>query len=323
MVKIDLKDRRILYQLDLNSRQSLTQIGKKVGLKKDVVSYRIKKLQDEGIIKNFWTVIDAYKLGYIVFRFYLVFQYVTPDIRNNFIDYLVKDKHTWVVGSLIGRYDLSVVVWVKDINDFYHFWEKLLDKYGDYCAEKVFSLYVKAFSYRQSFLSPDEYKKSDRLDYELVGGGKTVDIDEFDFQLLNEIAVNARIPFIELAEKLNCSSQMVNYRLKNLMKSGVIQAFRVGIDLSQLGLKHFKVDIHLKEHTQRKYIMNYIKHNPNLTFIATSAGVSDLELEFDLENSEKLIQIMEEINTKFPGAIRKYDYFTASHIYKVRNIPEV
>jgi DNA-binding Lrp family transcriptional regulator len=116
---------------------------------------------------------------------------------------------------------------------------------------------------------------------------------------------------------------MVNYRLKNLIESGVIQAFRVGIDLSQLGLKHFKADIHLREHTQRKYIMNYIKYHPNLTFIAASAGVSDLELEFDLEDAEKLHQIMEEINTKFSGAVRKYDYFSAAKIHKVRNMPEV
>ena len=91
MVKIDLKDRRILYHLDADSRQSLTQIGKKVGLKKDVVSYRIKRLQDEGIIKYYWTVIDAYKLGYMVFRFYLIFQYVTQEIKKEIIEYLVKD----------------------------------------------------------------------------------------------------------------------------------------------------------------------------------------------------------------------------------------
>jgi DNA-binding Lrp family transcriptional regulator len=323
MMKVDLKDRRILYQLDLDSRQSLTQIGKKVGLKKDVVSYRIKRLQDAGIIKNFFTVIDAYKLGYIVFRFYLVFQYVTPEIRSKIIEYLVKDKHTWVVGSIIGRYDLAVVLWVKDINDFYRFWEKMLDMYGDYFAEKTFSIYVQAFAYRQSYLLLDEYKKSDRLDYEITGGGKTVEIDDLDYKLLNEIAVNARIPLIELAEKLGCSSQVVNYRLKNLMKSGVIQAFRVGIDISKLGLKHFKVDIHLKEHSQRKYIMSYIKSNPYLVFISTSAGVSDLELEFHLESSDKVDQIMEEISTKFPGIIRNYDYFMVSKIHKVRCIPEL
>ena len=75
-MKLDLKDRKILYELDLNARQTLTQIGKKVGLKKDVVSYRMKKLQDEGIIKNYYTVIDAYKLGYTLYRYYINFQYV-------------------------------------------------------------------------------------------------------------------------------------------------------------------------------------------------------------------------------------------------------
>ena len=82
MVKIDLKDRRILYELDYNSRESLTQIGKKVGLKKDVVSYRIKKLQEEGVIQCFYTVIDAYKLGYTLFRYYINYQFVNPEIRT-------------------------------------------------------------------------------------------------------------------------------------------------------------------------------------------------------------------------------------------------
>ncbi|UCD13209.1 MAG: Lrp/AsnC family transcriptional regulator [Thermoplasmatales archaeon] len=323
MVKIDLKDRKILYQLDLDSRQSLTQIGKKVGLKKDVVSYRIKRLQEGGIIRFFWTNINAYKLGYVVFRFYINYQYVTPDIKKNIIQYLVKDKHTWVVSSLVGRYDLSVVVWVKDINDFYHFWEKLLNKYGDYFAQKVFSIYVKAFSYPRSYLLLDEYNKSDREKYEIVGGGKTVEVDELDFQILNEIAENARISLIDLAEKINTSSQTINYRLKNLIKSGVIQGFRVALDVSKLGLRYYKVDVHLKEHSSRNSIINYIKFNPYVGFIATSAGVSDLEIEFYVKDSVKLQQIMENVNLKFPGATRNYEYFTVENNHKLRCVPEI
>jgi len=323
MYKLDIKDRKILYELDLNCRQSNAQIGKKVGLKRDVIGYRIKKLQDNGIIKMFYTVINAYKLGYHVFRFYLNFQYVTTDIKNKIIEYLVKDKRTWAVGSVIGRYDLSVVVWIKDFRNFYQFWEKMLDKYGDYFAKKIFSIYVQAFSYRQSFLLLNEYKKSDRLDYEIIGVGKTVKIDDLDYEILDKIALNARKPLVELAEELNSSSHTITYRIKNLIKLGVIQAFRVSIDLSKLELKHFKIDIYLKEHTQRKHIIDYIKYNPNLTFIATSAGVSDLELEFDLKDSNKLMAIMEDINSKFPGAIRNYDYFNLSHFYKVRCLPEI
>ena len=39
MEQVDLKDRKILYELDLNCRQSNAQIGKKVGLSKEVVTY--------------------------------------------------------------------------------------------------------------------------------------------------------------------------------------------------------------------------------------------------------------------------------------------
>jgi len=50
MLKVDLKDRKILYELDYDSRQSLSKIGKKVGLHKNVVLYRIKRLENLGII---------------------------------------------------------------------------------------------------------------------------------------------------------------------------------------------------------------------------------------------------------------------------------
>jgi len=323
MYTLDIKDRRILYQLDINSRQSLSQIGKKVRLRKDIVAYRIKRMQQEGVITGFWTHIDAYKLGYIVFRFYLVFQYVTPEIRDALIDYLAKDRRTWVVESIIGRYDLGVFVWVRNTTEFYSFWEKLLDKYGNYLSEKIFSIYVQAYSYPCSYLLGEEFKVSDRRKYEITGVGSKVDTDEYDWRLLNLIAENARIPLVDLARELHCSTQMVTSRLKNLMKTGVIQAFRVGIDISKLGLKPFKIDVYLREHSQRKAIMEYVRNNPNLVFIGTSAGVSDLELEPDLKDSDLIHSMLDDINTKFPGAVRKYEYFTVKQVHKYRWMPEL
>ena len=73
-MKIDLKDRKILYELDTNSRQSYHEIAKKVGLSKDSIIYRIKKLQEQGVIKKFHTIYDVGKLGFISFRLYLKFQ---------------------------------------------------------------------------------------------------------------------------------------------------------------------------------------------------------------------------------------------------------
>ena len=88
MEKIGLKDRKILYHLDIDSRQSFSSIGKKVGLHKDVVLYRINKLQENRIIKNYYTVVDTSPLGYIHPRFYITYQYVTPKIKEEIIDIL-------------------------------------------------------------------------------------------------------------------------------------------------------------------------------------------------------------------------------------------
>ena len=60
MVKIDLKDSKILYQLDINSKKSSSQIGKKVGLPKNMVTYRINNQIKKGVI-----VSKIYKMRYM------------------------------------------------------------------------------------------------------------------------------------------------------------------------------------------------------------------------------------------------------------------
>ncbi len=323
MADIDLKDRKILYELDLDARQSFTQIGKKVGLKKDVVAYRVKRMQDEGIIENFWTAINTFKLGYDVFRVYINFHYVTASVKEEIIKYFVDYKNSWVVASIKSEIDLDVVIWVKDIFEFYQFWEKTLDKYEDYFEKYAISIYVYAACYKKSFLLPDEQDKSDREMYEVFYGGKPVEIDEIDYQLLNEIAENARMPLIDLAEKLKISSQSVNYRLNNLVKSGVINAFRVNINLSKLNLHNYKVDIYLKDHKLKKPILNYLKDKPYIEFMNLALGWADLEPEFVVKDMDELLKILDEINFKFSGGIKKQSFFIEEKLYKLRCLPQL
>ena len=68
MNSIDLKDRKILYELDKNARISYAQIGKKVGLSTEVVHYRVKRLEEKGIITNYQTAINYFELDLIHFK---------------------------------------------------------------------------------------------------------------------------------------------------------------------------------------------------------------------------------------------------------------
>ena len=48
---LDVKDKKILYHLNLDCRQSMNSLSKKIGLAKEVIAYRIKRLEEKGIIK--------------------------------------------------------------------------------------------------------------------------------------------------------------------------------------------------------------------------------------------------------------------------------
>lgn len=161
MKKIDLKNRKILYELDLDSRQSFRSIGRKVGLSKDIVASRVKKLQEEGIIKGFFTVINTFILGYDVFRIYINFQYVSSNVKNEIIQYFVNCKNVFVVTTSKGDIDLSVIFWVQDNYEFYKFWNKTLDLYEDYFARATISLYIQVRDFKKSYLLFDKYEKSD------------------------------------------------------------------------------------------------------------------------------------------------------------------
>jgi len=323
MINIDKKDRKILYQLDIDSRQTVTQIGKKTNIKKDVVSYRIKKLIEKGIIQNFYTVIDSSKLGYTSFRIYLVFQRNNPEIEKEIVNYFVENKYTWLVCSLKGRYDHDVIVWVKEINDFYSFWRKTIQKYHQYFEKQIVSIYNQSLTYRNSFLLKDEYNKADRVKYEIVGGGKKVKIDDLDFRILKILASNTRISTVKIAEILNSTSITIKNRIKKLIKLDVIQGFRVNIDFSKLGYYFYKAEIQLEDYKKREEIIKYITKNAHLIMIDESVGVADLELDFIVENVNIFYDIMNDLSNKFPGAIKNYKYFDVSKIHKLIYIPEI
>ncbi|EMR74408.1 transcriptional regulator [Thermoplasmatales archaeon SCGC AB-539-N05] len=320
MVKIDLKDRKILYQLDSNSRQTLSQIGKKVGLPKNVVAYRINRLKELEIIKKYYTVIDSSKLGYISFRIYLTYQYTYPKLEQEILDYFIQSKYTWWIGSIEGIYDLGIHIWVKGTSEFSNFWNETLKKYRNYFEKQIITLDFQTLHCRYSYLLDE---KIGRSQIETTGGGKTVqDVDNVDFNVLKVIAPDARMPITEIAKKLKTTSTVVNYRIKKLQKLEIIQGFRTNINYSKLGYQQFKVNIHLKDYSKIDQILNYILQNPNLIYIDRSAGFADLELEFHFKTLEEMHNIIKDIIVKFPGIIKNYTFFNYTKINKIQYMPQ-
>jgi Lrp/AsnC family transcriptional regulator for asnA, asnC and gidA len=319
MEKIDIKDKKILYHLDLNSRQSFSQLGKKVGLHKDVVTYRVKKLQERGIILRFNTIIDTLKMGYTCMRFYLNFQYITPEIKKEIIDHFVNFKHTQIVASPDGGVDLCVFMLAKNVSEIHSFWRKTLSNYRDFLAKQLIAPFIGENIYTKSFLIDE---KDDRINLIVKRGGEIVNYDELDFQILQLLARNSRTPTIDIAKNLNITTITISKRIKRLIDVGLILRFHITINWDILGYKWFKVDLYLKDYDKINQIIKYIEANPYLSYIDKTFGYADLELEFIVKSVDQLKQIIEDISSKFPKMIRSYTYFSVSKSHKWIDMPE-
>jgi Lrp/AsnC family transcriptional regulator, leucine-responsive regulatory protein len=62
-MKLDRKDRLILDALQANARQSLSALGKRIGLSQPAVSERVRKLEDAGVIRGYAAQVDLREVG--------------------------------------------------------------------------------------------------------------------------------------------------------------------------------------------------------------------------------------------------------------------
>ena len=212
---LDRLDRKILYQLDLNSRQSNKNIAKKVGSNKDTVNFRVNKLMKRGIIKRFSTEINTAKLGYNNIKTYFQFQNFTEEKEKEFFKFLFTlPRVGWVV-SCSGRWDALFCYWARDIFDFCNALMKIENKFSKYILHKEIIYNVNWFYYNRKWLL-DGSKKPLVIKY--GGLPEKVKLDKKDTKILNLLAKNGKIPIIEISNKTGIPSQVVIQRKRRMEK---------------------------------------------------------------------------------------------------------
>src|SRR3989344_1457881 len=115
---MDLIDKKLLYELNWNTRQTDTKLAKKLRISKQVVNYRIKQLENHQIIKSYHAIIDWRKLGYNAIRVYLKWQNITLEKEKEVYEVIKKDPlFMWSI-RFEGDIDIAFYVWVKEIHEF-------------------------------------------------------------------------------------------------------------------------------------------------------------------------------------------------------------
>ncbi|MBI2079619.1 Lrp/AsnC family transcriptional regulator [Candidatus Micrarchaeota archaeon] len=317
-MELDTLNSRLLAELDNNARQSNSKIAKKLRVGKNVINYRINNLEKAGIIQGYYTVIDAYRLGYSAYRIYLKLQYTSPRKEAEIVDYLVKLPQTrWVV-FIKGKFNIGAVFLVRNQAELVDLWSKFDKKYHEYIYEPQICISYGLERYRLPFAK--EYLK-ERANTDLVQIGGRVNIDSKDVELLRLISGNGRIPLLEIATKLRLTPTTVQYRLRQLMKKRIILGFRPILNMEKLGYTLYKIDFNLRNSEAYEKIKNFAQEHGDIFCLVKTVGWADVELEVYAKNTQKFYEIVEDIRKRFDGVIRDYNFFMYSKIIKFRYTP--
>jgi Lrp/AsnC family transcriptional regulator, leucine-responsive regulatory protein len=301
IVKIDNLDKKILYILDQNSRQSASEIAKKCRVHKNVVNFRINRLVKSGIIRQFVAMVSPSVLGLTPYKFYFQLQNFTEERQKEIFEF-IKNLPTYWSAKVSGRWDLIIGVLIKNSSELKEIKNRILDYFGEDIINKNISLLVEAPHFYRNYLI-------EKQDYSIkywMGNVKAEKIDELDSKILRIFADNCRTPIIEIAEKTGVTPKTIISHIKSLEKKKIIYDYRISLNLDKLGLKFFKCFISLKKSNKEeiKKFIQYCANHKNIIHLIECVGEWDLEPEFEIESSEKFQESLIEIRNKFNHIIK-------------------
>ena len=319
--RLDVKDRKILAQLDTDARQSFNQIGKKVGLSKEVVKYRIDRLQEQDIIVRFHTVVNYFKLGLVKFKLYLRLTNANKEKLEEIAQYFFKNHNTeWVVLTT-GKWDLIVGFLVHNVNEFDEEVQKALNLFSRYIQEKAVTTTLHVAHETRGFLQKDQYKQT-RVVYH-TSKDPQEKIDETDEEILRIITNNARMPVTQIAQKVHTTPRVVQYRLRELERKKIILAYKAHLNPRAMGRIFCKALVYLSMGTEQR-IKSFIGYASSLlgaVWPQRVMGAWDFELDLEVENYDVFQKIILELKEKFPDLIRNHEFCIASKEYKLDLYP--
>jgi DNA-binding Lrp family transcriptional regulator len=301
--KLDLKDRKILFELDNNSRQPYSEIAKKVGLSKETCIYRINKLISEKVITNFSTLIGLGNLELFSNKLYFQLHGLTQEKKEQMIKDLQKNKKINWIAECSGEFDLIVAILCKNIKEFDDEKNQILQKFSQYIQNYSVGIMSETHIYQRDYL----LDKSSQKEMLLIGKPNPIKLDEKDKKILKLLSSNSRIQTLEISEKTKLNVKTIISRMKKLEKENIIQSYKIFLDLNKIDYKFYKAFISINKMDKDKFkeFLSFCNLNKNIIHFVENVGCWELEPEFEVESEDQFYEIINQMKNQFPDFIKK------------------
>lgn len=126
-------------------------------------------------------------------------------------------------------------------------------------------------------------------------------LDLNDWKILNQLDTNSRQTDAEIGKKTRMSKQVVNYRIKRLIKEGIITGFYPHINVAKLGYGAHKIYLKFKSlsNYQEQEIWDYLTKQPDVIWVISCSGRWDIIFGIASKDIEELNQILTRFMNKY------------------------
>lgn len=311
-MNIDLLDKKILFLLEQNSKLPVSTLSKQVHASREVVNYRIKKLEEKNIIKAYISRIDQSVFCQGAASLDLTINKANQTRYLEILEFLKNHNSINWIGELCGTRDLSITILYENsfklseiINDITLF-------IGDDLISHSVYLYVDEIKFSRSGLfelEKFESKLTKGAKFENNNHTNKIKLDNKDLILLKELSQNSKITNIELSKKIDSKEDMVRIRIKNLEKNKIILGYTIVINPYVLGFEGYYMNLNIENLTPDIYesIKNYINSNPFIFFSTKIVGEYNFLFGIYAKNRLDFNEILINLRSFFGTSLKKYE----------------
>ena len=129
-----------------------------------------------------------------------------------------------------------------------------------------------------------------------------IQIDDIDKKILNLLASNARIPFLEIARICNVSGAAIHQRVNKLEEAGLIKGSCYLVEEKALGYHTCAyVGVHFEKGGVYQSVLERIKQIPEVVECHYTTGAYGLLLKIYARDNSHLMQVLSNQIQEIPG----------------------
>ena len=313
--EIDAKDRAIIFYLDEDARQPISQLSKKVKLNREVVRYRIDRMIEQGVIQKFLTYVPITHLGYLLVSFFMNFQDTSIKDEEEIIKYVNGKPGAIWCASTNGRFDFGFTISAKNMNDLAAFVAEFRDKYRHLITDFQMGNVVRDWQFRRAYLlDNDEDDEGPNLGPLLF---YQKELDRMDRKILAALGEDGRMRAVEIAHRVGISADSVADRISKLKKEKLISKTSLLLNNSAIKRKAFKsfITFHNVKKVEEKFL-NYCHENTNIIGVKRMLGPWEYEMDAELESEDDVRELHAKLKERFAESIRSASYVSIYRVHK-------